>query len=113
MATETTERPAPGTAICGLVLEAREWAKNERRNDNRLPFFRPVAIHVGNGTCYSAFSRDISASSIGLLHNMTLPLADVMISVVNEQGQSVKQRARIAWCEPCGQGWYMSAGEFV
>jgi len=106
-------RMAPGKAICQIVVEARNRTKNDRRSENRFPIFRPLAIHMGNGTCYSAFSRDISASSIGLLHNMELPLADIEISISTEQGEWVRQRARIAWCESCGEGWYISAGEFV
>jgi hypothetical protein len=62
---------------------------------------------------YSALTRDISASAVGLMHNMRLGLREVEIDFPNETGQGCKLRVRIDRCEPCGEGWYISGGDFV
>jgi hypothetical protein len=95
-----------------LITEAKQAAKKERRSDTRIPFFRPVSIAM-KGHRYTAFSREISESSIGLLHSMELPLGEVEISVSTRSGHRCNLLTRIGWCESCGEGWYISGGEFV
>jgi hypothetical protein len=97
-----------------IIHELVAVAANEqdRRGESRVAFFRPVSVRI-NGKSYSAFSRDISASAIGLIHNMELPLGEVEITVPAEKGRTVKLQARIERCESCGEGWYMSGGEFA
>ena len=95
-----------------LVTEATQAANKDRRSEPRIPFFRPVSIAV-NGHCYTAFSREISCTSIGLLHSMDLPLNEIEISVPIETGQSATLLVRIERCESCGEGWYISGGKFV
>jgi hypothetical protein len=68
-----------------------------------------VSVRV-NGQSLSAFTREISVSSIGLLHNMELPLKEVEIIVA---GKQQVLRACIERCESCGEGWYLSGGTFV
>ena len=79
----------------------------------RHAFFRPVSIEVDDGHQYSAFSREISSSGIGLIHNVELPDGDVEITISSEQGYSIRVRTNIMWCQPCGEGWYISGGKFV
>jgi hypothetical protein len=95
-----------------LVGEARKTAEQDRRASERHPFFKPVAIHL-DGRCYSAFSRDISVSAIGLLHHMSLPAREVEISIPIDATRATKLRIRVGACEPCGAGWFISYGEFV
>ena len=47
---------------------------NERRSEPRHPFFAPVTLRVVErpSQLLSAFSREISQSGIGLLHNMPI-----------------------------------------
>ena len=92
-----------------LVLQAETDFHHDRRSEPRYPFFRPVWVRV-DGKSFSAFTREISVSSIGLLHNMELPLQEVEISVAGTQ-QTL--RARLERCESCGEGWYLSGGTFV
>jgi len=95
-----------------LLSMAAKEAWQDRRAEFRFAFFRPVSIEM-NGKSYSAFSRDISLSGIGLIHNMDLPLGQVEITVPTEMGRTVKLKARIQRCESCGPGWYISGGEFI
>jgi PilZ domain len=99
-------------AVRELLSTAAKEAWQDRRGEFRFAFFRPVSIQAG-GQTYSAFSRDISLSAIGLLHSMELPVGEIEIVVPTESGRSAKLRAHIGRCDSCGQGWYISGGEFV
>ncbi len=112
-AEEKTVPVSPGQAIYQLVLEARTGLKTEQRSELRYPFSRPVSIEMDGGQKYSAFSREISESGIGLIHNMDLNDREVEISIPSEGGYSIRVRTRIVWCEACGEGWYISGGRFI
>lgn len=107
----TRSKAAAGKAAAGsdklmyrLLFEAETDFNNDRRSKKRYPFFRPVSVKV-DGHSYSAFTREISATGFGLLHNMELPLKEVEILVA---GQRQTLRAEVERCEPCGEGWYIS-----
>jgi PilZ domain len=87
-----------------LMDEAESEFNDDRRATPRFPFVRPVAIQL-DGKTMSAFTRDISASSIGLLHNMALPLTEIQIMV---SGQQYLLSAQVERCDACGEGWYVS-----
>ncbi|MBI3837730.1 MAG: PilZ domain-containing protein [Planctomycetia bacterium] len=101
-----------GMAIYELTVEAHNDTKRDRRSEVRYPFFRPLSIRV-DGKCYSAFSREICTSGIGLLHNFEPRLGEVEISIPSQRGWLVRVRTRIVWCRPCGEGWYISGGDFI
>ncbi len=101
-----------GLDVYQILREARASDKRERRDGVRYAFFRPVRIHIG-GHRFSGFSREISETSIGLLHNADLTPGEVEVAIATEQGYSVHIRTQIVWCQPCGEGSYISGGEFV
>ena len=103
---------SPSQVLLQLINEAKQASQKERRSETRIPYFRPVSILM-NGHRYSAFSREISEFAIGLLHITDLPLGEVEISVSTRSGHQCNLLARIAWCESCGEGWYISGGEIV
>ncbi len=115
MAIKTPDKQerSPGKAIYQLIVEAQSKENKDRRRDVRYAFFRPVSIEVDDGHRYSAFSREISASGIGLIHNVELPEGEVEITVSSEQGYSIRVRTKIVWCQSCGEGWYISGGRFA
>ena len=98
-----------GKLLQELLLQANAELTDDRRSEPRLPFFRAVSVKVASRS-YSAFIREISLSSIGMLHNMQLPLEEVTVTVA---GQRRGFRAKIERCEPCGEGWYISGGTVV
>lgn len=106
------DKQTPGKAIYELLAEAHDNELHDRRA-HRVPFFRPVTIQTEGDRRYSAFSRDISEWDIGLLHNFELSPGEVGIAISCRSGYSVPLRARIVWCRSCGEGWYISGGEFV
>jgi hypothetical protein len=102
----------PDALIQRLMVEARRSAEQDRRSVERWPFFRPVSIHL-DGHCFSAFSRDISAAAVGLLHHMALPAREMEITIPFDGGQPARLSVRIGRCESCGAGWYTSYADFL
>lgn len=92
-----------------------EFRPQEYRSSERQPFFRPVSISPDGetGRTYSAFSRDISSSGIGLLHNMPLDTTEATLTIAGGESGPLTLRAKIQWCQPTGEGWYISGGEFL
>lgn len=113
MGIQFAEKSEAGRAIYQLIVEAQNQDKKDRRREVRFPLFRPVTIRFEDGQNFTAFTREISAGGIGLIHNFTLPPADAEISIPSEQGYSVKVQTRIVWCRACGEGWYVSGGQFI
>jgi hypothetical protein len=110
---ELQELRSFGNALHPLLVEARANEQREDRWGIRYPFFRAVSIATDEREVHAAFSRDISASGIGLLHQIDLPLGAVDISITSARGYSVQVRTRIVWCQCCGGDWYISGGQFV
>lgn len=104
---------SPGKAIYQLIVEAKAAQKTDRRAEVRYAFFRPVSIEMDDGHRYSAFTREISETGIGLIHNMDLNEVEVEISVRSDLGYSIRVRTEILWCHACGEGWYISGGRFA
>ena len=102
-----------GMAIHQLIVEAHLENNHDRRHELRYPFFRRVSVHTADGRRYSAFTREISASGVGLIHNMELLSGEVELTIPSERGCSIRVRTRIVWCQSCGEGWYLSGGKFV
>ncbi len=99
-------------SIQQLLIQAEAATKKDPRSRIRIPFFRLVSIEL-DGRSYSGFTRDMCVSSIGLLHNLELPLREVDVTIPIATDKKCKMRVRIERCEPCGQGWYISGGKFV
>jgi hypothetical protein len=112
MKIDVGSKSGPGKAIYQLIVEAQAEVARDRRAEARLPFFRPVSIKMADGHLYSAFSREISAYGIGLIHNIELKPGAVELIIPSEEGHSIYVRARIVWCESCGEGWFVSGGQF-
>lgn len=92
-----------------LIRIAESDFHNERRSETRMPFFRPVSIAV-DGYRFPGFLREISLTSVGLSHNLELPLKEVEVTVT---GQDEGFRVRLTRCQPCGEGWYLSGGKVL
>ncbi len=112
MPAEAIESTPPEETIVQLLIQAEAETQKDPRSGMRLPFFRLVSIEVDD-RCYSGFSRDICAVSIGLLHNMELPLREVDVTIPIATDKKCKMRVRIERCEPCGEGLYISGGKFI
>lgn len=103
----------PSKVIADLVSEAREADEVDRRQVVRYPMFRPATIRTDLFRKHAAFTREISADGIGLLHQVALRPLKVDVHVATANGATSRLRVHILWCRPCGQGWYISGGRFV
>ena len=110
----TTPISTGHAAIEALYSMARTNDLDNRRFAARYPFFQSVIVSNADDSVhqFSAFSRDISATGIGLLHNQPLDLGFVYLRIENTSGVSILP-ATIAWCNPAGHGWYMSGAQFI
>jgi hypothetical protein len=100
--------------VCQLLLQARKGAA-ERRAQKRASFFSPVRFSQAQDPSrqFTCFSRDISATGIGLLHYMAIEPGEVVLTIPSVLSGDVRIRSEIVWCRPCGDGWYMSGARFV
>jgi len=101
------------SALGPILEEAQQDDEQNNRVGIRHPFFRPVTVVLNDGRRCSAFSRDLSVTGIGLLHDTELLLSEVEVSISTAWGYFVKVQTRIIWCLPCGDGWHLSGGQFV
>jgi hypothetical protein len=102
-----------GESIRELIRQAQKNDRRDRAASERYSFFRPVSIKTASGRRYSAFSREISEVGIGLLHDMALASGQTVCEIISPDGTPTTLTLNIIWCEPCGEGWYISGGEFV
>lgn len=100
--------------VKSILNAARSTNFGDRREIERHPFFHPVTITrmAGEPQNLSAYSRDISAGGMGLLHNMPLATGDVTLTIQDNAGDSARLSGEIMWCRPCGEGWFTSGMRF-
>ena len=112
----TSDKASTQQIVDRLVDMAQAADMADRRTDQRYPFFQPVSLSIDGGGrnrfSFSAFSRDISADGMGLLHNMPLRPGEAVLKVYEDSGE-VAIPCEIKWCEPCGEGWFLSGVRFL
>lgn len=108
-------RPIWEEQLQTLMFEARSDDQLDRRGAARYPFFRPVRIVPAEGRLaeHTAFTRELSTTGVGLLHNVRLRPGLVTIALRTQDGDEVRLPTEILWCRPCGDGWYVSGGKFI
>lgn len=87
----------------------------ERRATPRHPCFAPVSLTPSGDSRQrlSAYSRDISAEGLGLLHSMPLTRGTIFSAVLQLPTGELRQQGQVMWCKPAGEGWYLSGLRFV
>jgi len=96
-----------------MIYDAKQ-ADDERRRNGRYPYFQPVMIQLKDSPeLYSAFTRDVSPSGIGLLHWMPIHPQPMTVITSLGDGTDLRLSVKVAWCVPCGEGWYISGGRFM
>jgi len=107
--------PATEQAIQRWVEEAAGARSNSRRRFARLPFFHRATVTIdGLQTIeISAFTKDISRTGIGLIHDVNLDSQEVTVAIRTIGGRVVDFQAQTVWSKPIGAGWYLSGMRFV
>ena len=103
--------PTLSAVIYDLLHEARDSYELETRAEMRYPFCRLITVQIGDAT-YSALTREVSQSGMGLLHRGELPMAVAEVTVPTERGP-LCARLQMRWCKRVGEGWFISGGEFL
>ncbi len=101
-------------ASAARLLLSRMRADLDRRGKDRVPYTRRVKVITDQvrGTVESAFSRDISAIGMGLLHSRPMAAKPVIVEIPSPDNVVLSVGATIRWCRPCGEGWYISGASF-
>lgn len=112
---KTTNTQSPASIVERLVNEAKSAEQTDRRKQERHPFFQPVTLVAENNPrcCLTAFSREISSNGIGLLHYESIEPGQYVITIQSPSGEPAQIPAEILWCQPCGEGWYLSGAKFL
>lgn len=97
------------------LLEIARDTDQERRACGRTPFFYPAVFRLNENDThqYSGFIRDVSPVGLGLLHGTPMDRKVIAVTTQFRDDPPVSVRLKIAWCRPCGEGWFISGGHFV
>lgn len=105
--------------ITQLVSDAH-FDQAERRSVGRVPFFSRVVLTLDGGqpnkpdaVQLSAFTRDVSAVGIGLVHAIRLNPQVLSLTTRLRSGAVANITVDLEWCDACGDGWYISGGSFL
>ena len=96
-----------------IIFEDAQRIQHEQRLQQRTPLFHPVFITADDGTTYTAFTRDLSKTGIGLLHCMPIEPQETIVRLQRANGAVVSLTVNITWCQSCGEGWYVSGGKLL
>src|SRR5262245_18921912 len=98
----------------------REMRCLERRNDSRLPFQRGVEVFPlrdddtsDPGSQITAYTRDISQSGVGLMHDEAIQSSRVLLRFELHGGESMQLVVLLTWCRYLGDFWYSSGGRLL
>jgi hypothetical protein len=96
-----------------LVQEAISFF-NDRRGEQRYPFFRPVIVESleSKEPLLKAFCTDISSTGMGLLSHSKLPAVKATFTLMGPQETAIDLVGRIVWTASYGDGWFKSGVEF-
>ena len=102
-------------AVCELLSEALSQ-DIERRSQQREPLLAMALIQTDRETdrWLTGLTRDVSDEGIGLMHSFPLDeCTEVVVKISYAKRRSVLLEVMIEWCEPIGEGWYISGGRFT
>ena len=99
-----------------LLREIQAVNLRERRSVDRKPFVRPLQVITGRDQkdAHEAVSRDISSRAMGMISRHEFPPNTIAtIRIHSLKGKDVLVRAELRWCEPYGEGWFVSGWSFL
>ncbi|MEL7498669.1 MAG: PilZ domain-containing protein [Planctomycetota bacterium] len=108
-------KPDIQRAVEELLRENSNFDRSENRSAIRDSLVRPVIIEYRDSEeTVAAFSRNISATGIGLITNEPVTNKKVAVIRVNRlHGTDVSILAECRWCKAYGEEWYFSGWQFI
>lgn len=95
------------------VLESIEHTDHENsRGAERLDLCVPAEITTSRGNIISAMTREISRTGLGLFHRGAVQPSEVRVKMASET-REFEYRLLLEWCQPCGNGMFISGGRFL
>jgi hypothetical protein len=110
--------PAKPDILCAineLLHEDSQFDRNEDRSAMRENLVRPITIEDReSGEKIAAFSRNASASGIGLITNLPIPERRVAVLCIERlYGPDTFMLAVCRWCKSYGKNWHFSGWQFI
>ena len=108
-------KPEIQKAVDELLREETNFDRNENRSAIRDHLVRPVNIYFRETeSSQDAFSRNISATGIGLITNQAvIEKCVAVIGIERLRGPLVTILAECRWCKAYGENWYFSGWQFI
>ena len=102
-------------AIRDLLEEDAFYDRTENRSSHREHLVRPVTLQIrGSQETITGFSRNVSASGIGLITDVEIPeRATAVLTVETLNNGPVKFLAQARWCRSYGRNWKISGWQFI
>ena len=108
------QNPVLSNAIEKIFSEDRQFDREERRSLYRESISRPVGIRLTSGREILCFSRNLSFEGIGVISHVEFdPDSEATIEIHSTDDCNSVMAAKLAWCRPFGQGWYISGWHFL
>ena len=101
--------------INALLKDCDRGLLRNRRANHRKPFVRPMALTLDRSReQHDGFSRDLSRDGLGALLPVKVDQDQpARLSIEMSDGKLMVVFARSRWCEPFGNGWFMTGWQFV
>jgi hypothetical protein len=100
--------------IENLLREQQTTILRERRSVNRQPFVRPLEVQARGTEPQTGFSRDVSRHGISLIARQPLAAGTIAtLRIHSVYGPPMEVRAEVRWCDPFGDGWFLSGWYFL
>ena len=102
-------------AIRDMLEEDALYDRIENRSSHREHLVRPVTMQIrGSQDSGFAFSRNVSASGIGLITDASVEEGSTAVLIVESlKSGPIKFLAQCRWCRPFGKNWYNSGWQFI
>lgn len=117
-------KPDIKRAIDELLKEDAQYDRSENRSAHRENLVRHVQIEIrqqasagdDEPNSLSGFSRNISATGIGLISESPVQEKSVAVLSIDRIGPStgpLKVLSECRWCRPYGDNWFLSGWQFI
>ena len=104
--------PAAGVAGAELLRDASRIDK-DRRESGSLAYSKPAILRPSSGGWQAVFTREISDHGVTLVHLEAIEPQRAVLAVELESGSPAEVSIELLWCQPCGNGWHISGGDFL
>ena len=108
-------KPDIQRAVEEMLRDDTQYDRAENRSAMREHLVRPVSIKFREiEEPISAFSRNISATGIGLITDQPVGEGKTAVLAIKQlRGPDVCILAECRWCKSYGENWHLSGWQFI